>query len=113
MENGQRMVTFSIATSERWHDKKTGLRKESTEWHRIVVFNDTLGRVAEEYLFKGAIAFVQGKLKHRTWEDRSGARQSITEVVLIGLDCSIKALSRKDYMGKTKLQGEPDDDPPF
>lgn len=79
---GQRVVTFSLATSESWRDKTTGERKEKTEWHTIVVFNEALGKIAEQYLKKGSKAFVEGQLRTRKWQDQSGQDRWTTEVVL-------------------------------
>ncbi len=82
MQNGGQVVNFSIATSESWTDKQTGEKKEQTEWHRIVVFNEGLGKVAANYLKKGSKVFVQGKLQTRKWTDQAGVEKYSTEVVL-------------------------------
>ncbi|RBP01070.1 single-strand binding protein [Roseiarcus fermentans] len=79
---GQRVVTFSLATSESWRDKTTGDRKEKTEWHNVVVFNEALGKIAEQYLKKGSKAFVEGQMRTRKWQDSSGQDRWTTEVVL-------------------------------
>lgn len=79
---GDPIVNFRIATSESWRDKNSGERKEKTEWHTIVVFNENLCKVAEQYLKKGAKVYVEGQLATRKWEDNSGATRYSTEVVL-------------------------------
>ena len=71
-----------IATSESWRDKASGERKERTEWHNIVIFNENLGKVAEQYLKKGAKVYIEGQLQTRQWEDQSGQKRYATEVVL-------------------------------
>ena len=81
-QNGDKIVNFSIATSERWKDKSTGEQREKTEWHRIVIFNENLARIAEQYLRKGSSVYVEGQLQTRKWQDQSGAEKYTTEVVL-------------------------------
>jgi single-strand DNA-binding protein len=81
-QDGSRIVNFSIATSETWNDRASGERKERTEWHRVVIFNDKLGEVAEKYLRKGAKVYVEGALQTRKWTDQSGAEKFTTEVVI-------------------------------
>ncbi len=82
MNNGGKVVNLSIATSETWRDKNSGERQEKTEWHRVVIFNEKLGEVAEKYLKKGAKVYVEGALQTRKWTDNSGAEKYSTEVVL-------------------------------
>lgn len=79
---GDPIVSFSIATSESWRDKNTGDRKEKTEWHNVIVFNEGLAKVAEQYLRKGAKVYVEGQLQTRKWQDREGNDRFTTEVVL-------------------------------
>lgn len=81
-QSGDKIVNFSIATSERWKDKSTGEQREKTEWHRIVIFNENLARIAEQYLRKGSSVYVEGQLQTRKWQDQSGAEKYTTEVVL-------------------------------
>jgi single-strand DNA-binding protein len=76
------MVNLRIATSETWRDKQSGERKEKTEWHRVVIFNDNLARVAEQYLRKGSKVFVEGSLQTRKWTDQQNVERYSTEVVL-------------------------------
>jgi len=80
--SGEPVVNFSLATSESWKDKATGERKEKTEWHRVVIFNENLARIAEQYLKKGSKVYVEGQLQTRKWQDQSGQEKYSTEVVL-------------------------------
>ncbi|MEQ1953482.1 single-stranded DNA-binding protein [Mesorhizobium sp. CN2-181] len=82
LNSGDPVVSFRIATSETWRDKNSGERKEKTEWHNIVVFNDNLAKVAEQYLKKGMKVYVEGQLQTRKWQDQSGQDRYTTEVVL-------------------------------
>lgn len=82
MQSGDRVCNLSIATSESWKDKTSGERKEKTEWHRVVVFNQNIVNVCENYLKKGAKVFIEGQLETRKWTDQSGAEKYSTEVVL-------------------------------
>jgi single-strand DNA-binding protein len=82
MQSGDRVCNLSIATSESWKDKATGERKEKTEWHRVVVFNQNIVNVCENYLKKGAKIYIEGQLETRKWTDQSGAEKYSTEVVL-------------------------------
>jgi single-strand DNA-binding protein len=81
-QNGSKIVSFSIATSESWNDKASGERKEKTEWHRVVVFNERLGDVAERFLKKGRKVYIEGSLQTRKWTDQSGQEKYTTEVVI-------------------------------
>jgi single-strand DNA-binding protein len=82
MPSGDPVVNLRIATSETWRDKNSGERKEKTEWHQVVIFNDNLAKVAEQYLKKGAKVYVEGALQTRKWQDQSGQDRYSTEVVL-------------------------------
>jgi single-strand DNA-binding protein len=82
MNNGGKVVNLSVATSETWRDKNSGERQEKTEWHRVVIFNEKLGEVAERFLKKGSKVYVEGALQTRKWTDQSGAEKYSTEVVL-------------------------------
>lgn len=81
-QNGGRVASFSIATSENWKDKASGERKERTEWHRISVMNDNLVTICERYLKKGAKVYIEGQLETRKWTDKDGQEKYTTEVVL-------------------------------
>ena len=82
LSNGEPVVNLRLATSETWKDKGTGERKEKTEWHSVVIFNENLARVAEQYLKKGSKVYVEGQLQTRKWTDQSGVEKYTTEVVL-------------------------------
>jgi single-strand DNA-binding protein len=82
MNNGGEVVSFSLATSENWSDKSSGERREKTEWHNIVIFNENLGRIAKQYLRKGSSVYVEGQLQTRKWTDQNGNDRYTTEVVL-------------------------------
>lgn len=82
MTNGDRVATLSIATSESWTDKTSGEKREKTEWHRVVIFNDGLADVCERYLKKGSKVYIEGQLQTRKWQDQSGADKWTTEIVL-------------------------------
>jgi len=80
--NGGKVVNLRIATSENWRDKQTGERKERTEWHSVAIFNEALGKIAEQYLRKGSTVYIEGQLETRKWQDQSGADRYTTEVVV-------------------------------
>jgi single-strand DNA-binding protein len=82
LSNGEPVVNLRLATSETWKDKGTGERKEKTEWHSVVIFNENLARVAEQYLKKGSKVYIEGQLQTRKWTDQSGQEKYSTEVVL-------------------------------
>jgi len=82
MTSGEPVVNLSIATSDTWRDKASGEKKERTEWHRVVIFNENLAKVAEQYLRKGAKVFLEGSLQTRKWTDKDGNEKYSTEVVL-------------------------------
>lgn len=100
MSSGDIVVNLSIATAETWRDKNTGERKEKTEWHRVVIFNESIAKVAEQYLKKGSRVYLEGSLQTRKWQDQSGNDKYSTEIVL------------QKYRGElTMLDGRPDDAP--
>ena len=82
MQNGDKVVQLSIATSDRWKDKTSGEQRERTEWHRVVIFNDGIGRIAEQYLKKGSTVYIEGQIQTRKWTDQSGQEKYTTEIVL-------------------------------
>lgn len=82
MGSGEPVVNLSVATSESWRDKQSGERREKTEWHRVVIFNESLAKVAEQYLRKGSKVYVEGQLQTRKWTDQQGVEKYSTEVVL-------------------------------
>ena len=81
-QDGMKIVNLSIATSERWKDRNTGEQRERTEWHRVVIFNEALARVAEDYIRKGTSLYIEGQLQTRKWTDQQGVEKYTTEVVL-------------------------------
>ncbi|NOZ65813.1 MAG: single-stranded DNA-binding protein [Alphaproteobacteria bacterium] len=81
-QDGKPVVTLNLATSETWKDRNSGERKERTEWHRVVIFNENLCRVAEQYLRKGSTLYIEGALQTRKWTDNAGVEKYTTEVVL-------------------------------
>ncbi|MFN5568065.1 MAG: single-stranded DNA-binding protein [Bradyrhizobium sp.] len=91
-QDGRPIANLSIATSETWRDKGTGERKEKTEWHRVVIFNEGLCKVAEQYLKKGAKVYIEGALQTRKWTDQSGVEKYSTEVVLQGFNSTLTML---------------------
>ena len=83
MQNGDKVVLFSLATSDRWKDKMTGEQKERTEWHKIVIYNEAIGRIAEQFLKKGSSVYLEGQLQTRKWTDQqSGQDRYTTEIVI-------------------------------
>ncbi len=82
MNNGNRVVNLRLATNETWRDKSSGERREKVEWHRVVIFNDNLGKIAEQYLRKGAKVYIEGQLQTRKWQDQGGQDKYSTEIVL-------------------------------
>ena len=82
MTSGEPIVNLSVATSDTWRDKATGERKEKTEWHRVVIFNENLIQVAERFLKKGSKVYIEGQIETRKWTDKEGAERYSTEVVL-------------------------------
>tara|TARA_X000000950_G_scaffold232982_1_gene282253 strand:- start:305 stop:787 length:483 start_codon:yes stop_codon:yes gene_type:complete len=81
-QDGNKIVQLSIATSERWKDRNSGEQREKTEWHRVVIFNENLSNIAEQYLKKGSTIFVEGQLQTRKWQDQNGIDKYTTEIVL-------------------------------
>ena len=95
MQNGKKVCTFSIATSNSWKDKDTGEKKEKTEWHRVVVFNEGLVGIVENYIKKGTKLYIEGSLQTRKWTDDSGTEKYTTEVVIQGYGGRIDIVSAK------------------
>ena len=97
MVNGKSVARMSIATSNTWKDKNTGEKKEKTEWHRVVVFNEGLVNVIQQYVKKGAQVYIEGQLSTRKWKDeKAGVDKYSTEVVLQGFNSTFKILSSKN-----------------
>jgi len=93
-QDGQPIANLRIATSRTWRDKATGERRERTEWHRVVIFNENLCRIVEQYLKKGSKVYVEGELQTRKWQDQSGQDRYSTEVVLQGFGSQLTMLDR-------------------
>jgi single-strand DNA-binding protein len=81
-QDGKPIVNLSLATSETWKDRQTGERKERSEWHRVVIFNEGLAKIAEQYLKKGSTVYIEGQLQTRKWTDKDGVEKYSTEVIL-------------------------------
>ena len=97
MVNGKNVARLSVATSQSWKDKSTGERKENTEWHRVVIFNEGLVNIVQQYLKKGANVYLEGQLSTRKWKDeKSGQDKYSTEVVLQGYNSSLTMLGGKN-----------------
>lgn len=94
--NGDGIANFSVATTENWKDKSSGDRKERTEWHRVVIFNDNLVKVAEKYLRKGSKVYLEGQLQTRKWTNKDGADQYSTEIVLTRFNGTLVLLDSKN-----------------
>jgi single-strand DNA-binding protein len=93
-QDGRPIVNLRVATSETWRDKATGERRERTEWHRVVIFNENLAKVAEQYLKKGSKVYLEGSLQTRKWQDKDGQDRYSTEVVLQGFNSQLALLDR-------------------
>jgi single-strand DNA-binding protein len=93
-QDGRPVANLRLATSESWKDKTTGERREKTEWHRVVIFNENLCRIAEQYLKKGSKVFIEGQLQTRKWQDQAGQDRYSTEVVLQGFRGELTLLDR-------------------
>jgi single-strand DNA-binding protein len=98
-QDGRPIANLRLATSDSWKDKNTGERKEKTEWHRVVIFNENLCRIAEQYLKKGSKIYVEGALQTRKWQDQSGQDRYSTEVVLQGFRGELTLLDRAGGAG--------------
>tara|TARA_B100001093_G_scaffold278911_1_gene266596 strand:+ start:443 stop:901 length:459 start_codon:yes stop_codon:yes gene_type:complete len=107
MVNGKNVARLSIATSQSWKDKSSGERKEKTEWHRVVIFNEGLVNVVQQYLKKGANVYVEGQLTTRKWKDESSGQDKYsTEVVLQGYNSSLTMLEGRNKGESTNLVSE-------
>lgn len=106
-KDGKPIANLSIATSESWKDRNTGERREKTEWHRVVIFNEGLSRIAEQYLRKGSKVYIEGQLQTRKWQDQSGQDKYTTEIVLQGFNGNLTMLDgRRD--GQNSMSGSSD-----
>ncbi len=98
-QDGRPVANLRLATSDSWKDKNTGERREKTEWHRVVIFNENLCRIAEQYLKKGSKVYIEGALQTRKWQDQSGQDRYSTEVVLQGFRGDLTLLDRAGSAG--------------
>jgi single-strand DNA-binding protein len=105
-QDGKLIVNLRLATSETWRDKMSGERRERTEWHRVVIFNENIGKVAEQYLKKGAKIYVEGQLQTRKWQDQQGQDRYSTEVVLQGFNAQMTMLDGRAGGGMSTEFGE-------
>ena len=94
--NGSKVVNLSIATSETWRDKQSGERKERTQWHPVVIFNEGLAKIAEQYLRKGSTVYIEGQMETRKWTDQQGQERYTTEVVLRPYNGALTLLGGRD-----------------
>ena len=97
--NGGSVVNFTLATSESWRDKQSGERKEKTEWHNIVIYNENIGKIATQYLKKGSKCYIEGAIQSRKYQDNSGADRYITEIVLQRFRGELTLLDGRDGGG--------------
>ncbi|KQW23011.1 single-stranded DNA-binding protein [Afipia sp. Root123D2] len=98
-QDGRPIANLSVATSETWRDKNSGEKKEKTEWHRVVIFNEGLCKIAEQYLKKGAKVYLEGALQTRKWQDKDGKDKYSTEVVLQGFNSTLTMLDGRSGGG--------------
>jgi single-strand DNA-binding protein len=106
MQSGGKVVSFSLATSESWNDKASGERKEKTQWHRIAIFNERLGEIAEKYLKKGMKVYLEGQLESRKYTDKDGQERETTEVVLARFRGELTMLDGKGGGGEGGYGGD-------
>lgn len=99
MQDGGQVVNLNLATSESWKDRSTGERKEKTEWHRVVIFNDNLGKIATQYLRKGSKVYIEGALQTRKWTDKEGNEKYTTEIVIGRFNGALTLLDSKGSGG--------------
>jgi single-strand DNA-binding protein len=100
-QDGKPIVNLSIATSESWRDKASGERKEKTEWHRVVIFNEGIAKVAEQYLKKGSTVYIEGQMQTRKYQDKDGVEKFSTEVVLQNYGGTLTMIGGKPGGGDT------------
>jgi single-strand DNA-binding protein len=112
-QNGGKVVNLRIATSESWKDRNTGERKEKTEWHSVAIFNENLGRIAEQYLRKGSKVYIEGQLQTRKWQDNTGADKYSTEIVLQGFNGTLTLLDKPGGAAGGGGGGWGDEDPGY
>ncbi|MEI9428659.1 single-stranded DNA-binding protein [Mesorhizobium sp. Cs1299R1N3] len=106
LNNGNVVVSIRIATSESWRDKQSGERREKTEWHNVVIFNEHIAKVAEQYLKKGMKVYVEGQLQTRKWQDQGGADRYTTEIVLQNFRGELQMLESGGGGGRSDNSGD-------
>jgi single-strand DNA-binding protein len=104
MQDGRKIVNLSIATSESWKDKQSGERKERTEWHRVVIFNEGIAGIAERFVKKGTKLYIEGSIRTRKWTDQSGVERYSTEICLEAFGGTLQLLSSPDGEGRVSAQ---------
>ncbi len=104
-QDGRPIVNLRIATSESWRDRNSGERRERTEWHRVVIFNEGLAKIAEQYLRKGSKVYIEGQLQTRKWQDQSGQDRYSTEIVLQGFNSALTMLDGRGEGGDSGFSG--------
>ena len=109
-QDGRPIANLRVATSENWRDKNTGERREKTEWHRVVIFNEGLCKVAEQYLKEGSKVYIEGALQTRKWTDQSGQEKYSTEIVLQGFNSVLTMLDGRTGGGGSSGGGDYGDD---
>jgi len=110
-QDGRPICNLSVATSESWRDRNSGERREKTEWHRVVIFNEGLCKIAEQYLRKGAKVYLEGQLQTRKWQDQSGQDKYSTEVVLQGFNSALTMLDGRGGGAESGAPGFQDSGP--
>lgn len=96
LPSGGKVVNLTVATNERWRDRNTGEQKERAEFHRVVIFNEALAKVAEQYLKKGSKVYLEGQLQTRSWEDQSGQKKYSTEITLQSFNSALQLLDSRE-----------------
>lgn len=112
MQSGSRLANLSVATSVSWKDKATGERKENTQWHRLVIFNDAVVDIVEKYVKKGSKLYIEGQLETRKWTGDDGKDNYATEVVLRPYNGTLKLLDSRKTDGQAETKNNVDDHPP-
>jgi len=106
MNSGNKVASFSLATSKRWKDKTTQEQKDKTSWHNIVVFGDGLVGIVEKYVKKGSKIYVEGELQTRKWEDQDGKDRYTTEVVVQGYNCNLTLLDSRNHSNNNTIENQ-------
>jgi single-strand DNA-binding protein len=110
---GRKMAFFSVATSDKWTDKKTGEKKEKTEFHRVCVYTEGLAGIVESYVKKGCKVYIEGALQTRKWSDNDGVEKYTTEIILQGFGAKIEILTFSDDGKRSDDSSAPDDEIPW